>query len=140
MAKIPLPERGQPLDLAYIYTLSEAINSLVTDANSLSFNDLQGKTATTKATKIVTLTVTGFTSGAHAAGDYVKFTANYSNFQNMPTATVTPIMSEPLAKSVGVSVMLYSVTATQLNGYVKFDSAVADSSTISLNVILIGTL
>jgi hypothetical protein len=28
MAKLPLPERGQPLDVSYIYQLATAINDL----------------------------------------------------------------------------------------------------------------
>ena len=28
MAKVPLPERGQPLDVTYLYQLIEAVNSV----------------------------------------------------------------------------------------------------------------
>ena len=33
MAKVPLPDRGQPLDLSYIYQLADAVNNL---SNELS--------------------------------------------------------------------------------------------------------
>ena len=37
MAKIPLPERGQPLDVTYIYQLAETINDLSTQLSSATY-------------------------------------------------------------------------------------------------------
>jgi hypothetical protein len=37
MAKIPLPERGQPLDVTYIYQLAETINDLSTQISSATY-------------------------------------------------------------------------------------------------------
>ncbi len=34
MAKVPLPERGQPLDVTYLYQLVEAVNDLSTQVAS----------------------------------------------------------------------------------------------------------
>ena len=46
MAKIPLPERGQPLDVTYVYQLAEAVNSLATEVSASTYNyatvDTQG--------------------------------------------------------------------------------------------------
>ena len=38
MAKIPLPQRGQPLDVTYIYQLTNAINDLSNQFSSVSNN------------------------------------------------------------------------------------------------------
>ena len=38
MAKIPLPQRGQPLDVTYIYQLTNAINDLSNQFSSVSSN------------------------------------------------------------------------------------------------------
>ena len=38
MAKVPLPERGQPLDVTYIYQLAETINDLATQVSSATYN------------------------------------------------------------------------------------------------------
>ena len=38
MAKIPLPERGQPLDVTYIYELAKTINDLSTEVSSAAYN------------------------------------------------------------------------------------------------------
>lgn len=38
MARVPLPERGQPLDVSYIYSLAAAINDLATQVSQDSFN------------------------------------------------------------------------------------------------------
>jgi hypothetical protein len=38
MAKVPLPERGQPLDLTYIYQLVDTVNDLSTQVSSATYN------------------------------------------------------------------------------------------------------
>ena len=38
MAKVPLPERGQPLDVTYVYQLANAINDLSTQVSSATYN------------------------------------------------------------------------------------------------------
>ena len=38
MAKLPLPERGQPLDVTYIYQLADTVNNLSTQVSSASYN------------------------------------------------------------------------------------------------------
>ena len=38
MAKVPLPERGQPLDVTYIYQLADTINDLSTKVSSSTSN------------------------------------------------------------------------------------------------------
>jgi hypothetical protein len=38
MAKIPLPERGQPLDVTYIYQVVDALNSLSTQVSDATYN------------------------------------------------------------------------------------------------------
>ena len=37
MAKIPLPERGQPLDVSYVYQLANAINELSTQVSPATY-------------------------------------------------------------------------------------------------------
>ena len=138
MAKIPLPARGQPFDLAYVYALAEAMNQIVTDANSALYNEVQGTSVKSTDTKIVAKTITAIASGTQAAGTIIPFSTSYSGFTNVPIATATPIMSDVIAKANNVTVMLTSVTVSQLNGYIRFDAAVTDSSSVSINVILIG--
>ena len=38
MAKIPLPERGQPLDVSYIYQLADAFNDMSDSISSNVYN------------------------------------------------------------------------------------------------------
>ncbi len=38
MAKVPLPERGQPLDVTYIYQLADALNDVSTQVSSATYN------------------------------------------------------------------------------------------------------
>ena len=37
MAKVPLPERGQPLDVTYIYQVVDALNSLSTQVSDATY-------------------------------------------------------------------------------------------------------
>ena len=38
MAKIPLPERGQPLDVTYIYQVVDTLNTLSTQVSDATYN------------------------------------------------------------------------------------------------------
>ena len=38
MARIPLPERGQPLDVTYIYQVVDALNTLSTQVSDATYN------------------------------------------------------------------------------------------------------
>ena len=39
MAKIPLPERGQPLDVTYLYDLANTINDISTQVSSATYKN-----------------------------------------------------------------------------------------------------
>ena len=38
MAKVPLPERGQPLDVTYLYSLVDAVNNISTQVSTATYN------------------------------------------------------------------------------------------------------
>jgi hypothetical protein len=45
MAKIPLPERGQPLDVTYIYELAQAVNDLSKEVSPATYDYVTIQTA-----------------------------------------------------------------------------------------------
>jgi hypothetical protein len=45
MAKLPLPERGQPLDVPYIYQLVDTVNKLSTEVSSATYKTTSVDTA-----------------------------------------------------------------------------------------------
>jgi hypothetical protein len=145
MAKVPLPERGQPLDLSYIYQLSNAINEL---SNQLS-------PTTARFTSIDTVsagTQTVRTSDARMVGGYVlvannsstspdgegSFSYNFSDFAYVPIVTATPILIEEVATDSGkdISVVLTKVTTNRVEGVVRFNTIGVAS--VGLNLLIVG--
>jgi hypothetical protein len=144
MAKIPLPERGQPLDVSYIYQLANAINELSTQVSPATY-------------KYVTVDTTGVgkqsvkASEARIIGGYVEVvssaTKNPANevafsydfaadFKYAPIVTATPINTGGSDAGKNVSVVLKSITTSKVEGIVKFNST-GDLS-VAVNLIVIG--
>lgn len=145
MAKVPLPERGQPLDLSYIYQLSNAINDL---SNQLS-------PTTARFTSIDTVaagTQTVRTSDARIVGGFVSvtnnsttspdgegtFTYNFSDFAFIPIVTATPLLTEEVSTDSGkdISVVLTKVSTNRVEGVVRFNTIGVAS--VGLNLVIVG--
>lgn len=145
MAKIPLPERGQPLDLSYIYQLSNAVNELSDEISP----------TTSRYTSIDTVsagTQTVRTADARIIGGYVSvanssstspdgegvFSYNFSDFAYVPIVTATPILIEDGTTESGkdISVVLTKVTANRVEGVVRFNTIGVAS--VGINLLIIG--
>jgi len=143
MAKVPLPERGQPIDVTYIYELAKAVNDLSSQVSSTTF-----KTTTVSAGTAGNQNVK--TSEAKFVGGYkevttktdvgvaqeVKFDFSYSDFKYAPIITATPINVDGTAAGQNVTVTLTSVTSTRVDGVVRFNTA--GTATVGVNIIAIG--
>jgi hypothetical protein len=145
MAKIPLPERGQPLDLSYIYQLSNAINELSDELSP----------TTSRYTSIDTVsagTQTVRTSDARIIGGYLSvtnssstspdgegaFSYNFSDFAYVPIVTATPILIEENSTESGkdISVVLTKITANRVEGVVRFNTIGVAS--VGINLLIVG--
>jgi hypothetical protein len=145
MAKVPLPERGQPLDLSYIYQLSNAINDL---SNQLS-------PTTARFTSIDTVAVgtqTVRTSDARIVGGFVSvtnnsttspdgegtFSYNFSDFAYVPIVTATPLLTEEVSTDSGkdISVVLTRITTNRVEGVIRFNTIGVAS--VGLNLLIVG--
>lgn len=146
MAKIPLPQRGQPIDLTYLYDIASAVN------------DLSTQVATSSTSKYVTVdTVTSGKQSVKVAdtkivGGYIEVannsTVNASNekefsfdipngeFKYAPIVTATPIMIGTTDSGKSASVILKNVTTSKVIGVVKFN--VAGEAKVGINLIIIG--
>jgi hypothetical protein len=69
MAKLPLPERGQPLDVTYIYELVKTVNDLSTEVSSAAYNF-------TSIDNGPSIKETVKTSNARVVGGYVEIFTN----------------------------------------------------------------
>jgi hypothetical protein len=142
MAKVPLPERGQPIDVTYIYELTKAVNDLSAQVSSATY-----KTTTVDAGTAGPQSVK--TSEAKFVGGYVEvpsrtatasteaeFSFTYSDFKYAPIVTATPINVKGTPAGKSVTVTLTSVTQSRVDGIVRFNTA--GDLTIGINIIAIG--
>lgn len=144
MAKIPLPDRGQPLDVTYLYRIAEAVNDAVDTISTATYNytsiDTRGsgredvknsnaKFYATYADVIADETVSGNTTKT--------FTVNFaSEFKYPPIVTATPV-NEGSTIGNDVFVVINSVSTSGMTGTVRFNSS-GQVTRISVNVIAIG--
>lgn len=146
MAKIPLPQRGQPIDLSYISTLATAINELAS-----------AQTSSTKSYMTVDTPSAGKqsvrTSDARIIGGYLvvtnkntvkigqEETFSYSfsggtTFQYPPIVTATAINIDGTPAGESVNIILKQVSRDKIDGLVRFNTDGVAS--VGINIIAIG--
>ena len=145
MARVPLPERGQPLDLSYIYQIANAVNEL-----AVQLSPTVGRYTSVDTVSAGTQSVR--TSDARIVGGYVvvsntsattadgegNFSYNFSDFKFVPVVTATPILTGNVGTdaSKDIIVVLTRVTTNRVEGIVKFNTiGVAD---VGINIIAVG--
>ena len=139
MAKLPLPERGQPLDVTYIYSLVDTINDLSTQNSSTASNYTeiergnQKESIKTAQTKIVGKYIDIVNDSTINAGNEKTFATSISDFKYPPIVSVTVenVTNTPAGRDV--KVVLTSVTTSRIEGLVRFGT----SGNISIGVHLI---
>lgn len=144
MAKIPLPERGQPLDLTYIYQLASAINDLSTQVSPSTNKYVTidtpaaGKQNLKSAdSRIIAGYVEVTNNSTVSAGNERNFSYDFpTDFKYTPVATATPVNVGNTQAGKDVLVILKSVTTSRLEGIVKFNTS-GDVS-VAVNLIVVG--
>ena len=144
MAKVPLPERGQPLDVTYIYQLAETINDLATQVSSATYNYTTIDTVSAGKQSVKTSearVIGGYIEVANnstvSAGNEKTFAYDFpSDFKYAPIATVTPINIGNTPAGQNVTVILKSVTTSRVEGVVRFGAS-GDLS-LNVNIIVVG--
>lgn len=144
MAKVPLPERGQPLDVTYLTKLSNAINQLSEDISTATYNYTSIDTVSSGKQSIKT-------SEARMIGGYVtvsldstvtasqtkSFTYTFpSDFKFTPIVTASPVNSGKTSAGEDVTVVLTDITRSSVTGFVRYN-ANGQVSTV-VNLIIIG--
>jgi hypothetical protein len=144
MATIPLPERGQPIDLSYIYQIAEAINDLslqVSPTNNRYVTietPADGKQSTVSSgVKINAAYVSVYTNKTVKPGDEQTFSYNYpAEYKFAPVATATPVNVSDTPAGRSVSVILKSVTTSRVDGVVRFNAD--GEASVGVNLIIVG--
>jgi hypothetical protein len=140
--KIQYPERGQPLDVDYLYQVARSINSLndkLSTSKTLSsiFADTGQTSLTTSQIRFYT-TKKAYTSSSVAANRTEEITVNFDTMFTKPpivTATIQNNVTSSVGTNAIVTVKGVSTGLVQLN--VTFLKAGAVD--ININVVAIGT-
>ena len=145
MAKIPLPERGQPLDLSYIYQLSNAVNELSDELSTTTsrYTSIESaasgmQTVKTSDAKIIGKFIPVTNNSSVSPDGEVEFSYNFSDFAYVPIVTATPILIEENTTGSGkdLSVVLTSVTTSRVSGIVRFNKIGVAS--VGVNLLIVG--
>jgi len=143
MAKVPLPERGQPLDVTYLYSLVEAVNDLSTQVASTTTNKTVIDTVSSGKQEIKTANarvIGGYVEVANnstvSAGNEKTFTYDFTDFKYPPIVSATPVNIGQTPAGQNVNVILKTVTETRVEGIVRFGAS-GDLS-LAVHLILIG--
>lgn len=144
MSLVPSPERGQPLDVAYISKLSTAVNELATQVSSATYNYTSIDTRSdgkqsikTSEARVVGGLVTVSTDSTVTAAQTKSFTYTFtSDYKYTPIVTATPVNSGKTAAGEDVTVVLTDVTRSSVTGFVRYN-ANGQVSTV-VNLIIIG--
>ncbi len=144
MAKVPLPERGQPLDVTYIYQLADTINDLSTQVSSATYNYTTVDTVSAGKQSVKTSEarmIGGYVEVANnstvSAGNEKTFSYDFpSDFKYQPIATATPVNIGNTPAGQHVSVILKTVTTSRVEGIVRFGAS-GDLS-LAVNLIILG--
>lgn len=145
MARIPLPERGQPLDLSYIYTMANAINDISSKSGSaynyvsVDTNTNGRQNANVSDSKFVAGYLEVFNNSTVTAGSTATFKYSFSagqEFKYPPVVTASPVNIGKTDAGKNVSIVLTSVTKSDVSGEINFNKA--GNVSIGINIIAIG--
>jgi hypothetical protein len=144
MAKIPLPELGQPLDVSYIYQIANAINELSLQVSPAIYKyvtvDVPGgvsQNAKASETRIIAGYTDVIKSSNQSVGSQQPFSYSFAaDFKFAPIVTATPINIGGTEAGKNVSVVIKSITTSKVDGVVNFNSS-GDVS-IGVNLIIVG--
>jgi hypothetical protein len=144
MAKIPLPDRGQPLDVTYLYQMSNAINDLANDISSATYQytsvytrDAGKQDIKTAQSRIVAGYKDITNNETVAANTTRSWFFDYPNdFKYPPISTATVVNRGTNDIGNDVTVVITANTTSRIEGVIKFNKA--GSVTTSINIIAIG--
>ena len=147
MKKISLPDRGQQLDVKYMYQIADTINEISNDISNAKYNyttvsvrGYEDQVIQTRAAKIVAGFVDITNNESVTAGTTKAFTFSYSaDFKYPPIATATVVNRGTSDIGDDVTVVIRSVSTTRVEGVVKFNSAGQVTTTVNIMAVGIPT-
>lgn len=145
MLKIPLPDRGQPLDVTYIYQIANAINDLSNSISSATDNYTSIKTRdngvqTSKTAQVkINAAFYDITNNETVIANATKsFSYDFDGVFKYPPIVTATVVNNNANQTSGddISVVIRNITTSKVEGVVKF--LVGGPVTTSVNIIAIG--
>jgi hypothetical protein len=144
MSKIPLPERGQPLDVQYMYQLADAVNTISdqVSASTYKYATVDTANAGKQSVKTSELRVIGgyvdvATNTTVTVSQEISFSYSFqSDYKYAPIVTATPINIGNTPSGVDVRVTINSVTTSNVTGVVKFGTG--GQASVGVNLVIVG--
>jgi hypothetical protein len=145
MSKIPTPDRGQPLDVSYIYQIVDAVNDISSQVSSATYkyasigtsagpeNVLITDTKVVAGTVDIYSTLTDVTPGLTVDK---SFSFSSGEFKYPPIVTATPVLTSQSQSGSNLSVTIKQVTTSRAELSVTFFGT--GKAALKLNVIAIG--
>lgn len=142
MAKVPLPDRGQPLDLSYIYQIAKAVNDLSNELSPVNAKytsidvEGQGKQEVRTSNSRIIGGYKDITKTTDSSTEE-PFEYGFSNFAYPPIVTATTYATGAAKTQAAkdTSVVLTEITTNSVTGVVKFNTAGAASVRVNLTII-----
>jgi hypothetical protein len=142
MAKIPTPDRGQPLDVSYIYQIVEAVNDISSQVSSSTYK--YASIDTSNGTQNSLISEMKVVAGQILVSDEnitVGKTASYNysfkgEYKYPPIVVVTPQLQNATTAGKNIAVVVESVTNSRADISVTYNASGAAS--YKLNIIAIG--
>lgn len=141
---VPLPDRGQPLDVTYIYQLANSLNSLASQISSASDNyttvytrDAGKQQIKTNSAKVIAAYYDVIQNQRVEANQVIPFNVSYSDFKYPPVVTATVVNGGTSEVAYDSQVVLRSITESRVDGVVKFNSS-GDNVSVTINLIAVG--
>lgn len=145
MARIPVPDRGQPIDVAYISQIVTAINELSSKVSSATFRYASVDTPISKEILAVSdlkvvagerQVYSAVTSFTPETSETFTYSFGSDEYKYPPIVTVTPVIFDGTAVNQEVSVLITSITRSAVSGVVNFNTS--GSVALKLNIIAVG--
>lgn len=140
--KIQYPERGQPLDVDYLYQIAKSINSLhdkMVGSKTLSsiYSDNVQQSLSTNMVRFYSTKKT-LSIGSVTAGREEELTINFDTlFTKPPVVTCTIENNNTSSVATNAIASIKTVTTGSVQFKIRFNTAGAVD--ISLNIIAVGT-
>jgi hypothetical protein len=144
MSKLSLPQRGQPLDLSYLYDIAKVVNELSSQispstSKTVTIDTVSAGTQTIKTSeaKIIGGYIEVYNNTNVSTGSEKSFVYNFSDdYKYAPIVTATPVNVGNTSAGKNVSVVIKSITTSKVEGYITVNAS--GDVTIGVNLLIIG--